>query len=98
MNEVKTIENNVLEILKKYPETRQDDMALILRYYIIYGAKCIEYMPFGEVLSNYKSFELPCFESIRRARQRVQSCFTELARNVRDTEENHIVLTVRIGG
>jgi len=33
-----------------------------------------------DIVYNYKGYGLPCFETIRRARQRVQSLFPELSR------------------
>lgn len=32
------------------------------------------------IVNNYKGYGLPCFETIRRSRQRVQSLFPELSR------------------
>lgn len=81
MNQQKTVEGRVLSILRDCPRARFNDMILIMHYYNRYA----DYLPAGELpLSdlafNYKAYGLPCFESIRRARQRVQSLFPELSR------------------
>lgn len=75
MTKLKTVENRVLEILKDCPASRFDDMLLILHYYNRYGYLRAGELPLEDIVFNYKSYGLPCFESIRRARQRVQSLF-----------------------
>ena len=81
MTKLKTVENRVLEILKDCPASRFDDMLLILHYYNRYGYLRAGELPLEDIVFNYKSYGLPCFESIRRARQRVQSLFPELSRS-----------------
>lgn len=76
-----TVESRVLSILKDCPRTRYDDMILVLHYYNRYSFFKISNLTFAEIAFNYKQLGLPCFETIRRARQRVQSCFPELSRN-----------------
>jgi len=80
MNQLRTVESKVLEILKEDEKARYDDMLLILRYYNRFGYLRAGDLPFEDVVQNYKRLGLPCFESIRRARQRVQSCFPEYSR------------------
>lgn len=80
MTKLKTVESKVLEILKAVPETRHDDMLLFLAYYKLYTYDKVSVMSFPEVIYNYDEMGLPCFETIRRARQRVQSCFPEYGR------------------
>ena len=74
MKQQKTVESRVLEILKECPMSRYDDMLLILHYYNRYGY--------------YRAYGLPCFETIRRARQRVQSLFPEYSRNPQKEEQS----------
>ena len=81
MNNLKTVESRVLEILKQIPETRHNDMFLYLAYYKVYTLGEVDDMTFEEVLTNYDELGMPCFTSIHRARQRVQSCFPELGRS-----------------
>lgn len=63
--------NTVKQILVDIPETRDDDMKL-------YGAFCARYDyaladgNFYEVLSTARERKLPCYESITRARRKVQ--------------------------
>lgn len=80
MNNLKTIDSKILLILRECPEARYDDMLLILKYYTRFSDLPIGRISFEEVIRNYKAFGLPCFESIRRVRQRVQSLFPELSR------------------
>ena len=82
MNQSKTVESRVLEILKDCPRSRYDDMLLILHYYNRF---------------NYKLYGLPCFETIRRARQRVQSVFPELSRNPQPKPQDCISIVINIG-
>ena len=72
MNKQRTVDSKVLSILRECPETRYDDMQLILCYYNRYSLE--------DIVNNYKGYGLPCFETIRRSRQRVQSLFPELSR------------------
>ena len=76
-----TVESRVLEILKDCPASRYNDMLLILHYYNRYSYMRVGDLPLSDIVFNYKGYGLPCFETIRRARQRVQSLFPELSRN-----------------
>jgi len=98
MNQTTTVESRVLEIMRSCPRSRYDDMALATQYYSRYGHRKITELPFGYVMFNYKRFGLPCFETIRRARQRVQSLFPELSRNTSELENSEFVLLIQIGG
>lgn len=100
MNELRTVENKVLEILKRVPETRFDDMFLFLVFYKTYTCGKVNDMSFQRVLMNYKELGMPCFESIHRARQRVQSCFPELGRKCNDCifKQTEINVNVNING
>lgn len=75
-----TVESRVLEILRECRAAGEDDMFLFLLYYQRHGCLNVGKMPFSEVMLNYKGYGLPCFETIRRARQRIQSCFPDCAR------------------
>lgn len=44
----------------------------------IYETHGIDTVTFADVMTNYKAFGIPCFESIRRARQKVQAKCPEL--------------------
>lgn len=80
MNQMKTVEERVRIVLRECPETRYNDMLLFLRYYNRFSDIPVGNFSLEDVVYNYKVYGLPCFESIRRARQRVQSLFPELSR------------------
>ena len=58
-------------ILSKYEDARNSDMILYLRVCEIRNERALT-MPFYEVLQNLKELNLPPFESVRRARQKIQ--------------------------
>ena len=74
MSRVREVTPKVVEMLKDHPETRGNDRLLIRMIYTdCYGVN--PYAPFGEVVMRT---DLPTFESIRRARQRVQEYCEDL--------------------
>lgn len=81
MRNLKTIENRVLAVLKEHPEARNDDMKLYLLVSkaCIYDTHGISYFSFEDVMSNYKAYGIPCFESIRRTRQKFRRSTLNLA-------------------
>ncbi len=96
MTKLKTVESRVREILRDCPASRFDDMLLILHYYNRYGYLRAGELPLADIVFNYKSYGLPCFESIRRARQRVQSLFPELSRNQNDESKRDVCIIINI--
>ena len=66
MNKQKTVDSKVLAILRECPETRYDDMQLILCYYNRYSYMRVGDLPLEDIVNNYKGYGLPCFETIRR--------------------------------
>ena len=85
MKQKTTVESRVLEILMECPASRYDDMILILHYYNRFGYVKAGNLPLEDIVFNYRALGLPCFETIRRARQRVQSLFPEVSRHpIRD--------------
>ena len=96
MTKLKTVESRVREILRDCPASRFDDMLLILHYYNRYGYLRAGELPLADIVFNYKSYGLPCFESIRRARQRVQSLFPELSRNQNDESKSDVCIIINI--
>lgn len=94
MNQQKTVESRVLSILKDCPRARFDDMILIMHYYNRYATYLrAGELPLNDLAFNYKVYGLPCFETIRRARQRVQSLFPEYSRNA---EQDDMVIIIGI--
>ena len=78
MSRVREVTPKVIEMLKEHPATRSNDRLLIREIYTkCYGVN--PYAPFGEVVMRN---DLPSFESIRRARQKVQ----EYCENLRAEE------------
>ena len=78
MSRVREVTPKVLQMLKEHPATRSNDRLLIREIYTkCYGVN--PYAPFGEVVMRN---DLPSFESIRRARQKVQ----EYCENLRAAE------------
>jgi len=74
MSRVREVTPKVLEMLKEHPATRSNDRLLIREIYTkCYGVN--PYAPFGEVVMRK---DLPSFESIRRARQKVQEYCEDL--------------------
>ena len=89
MKQKTTVESRVLEILMECPASRYDDMILILHYYNRFGYIKAGNLPLEDIVFNYRALGLPCFETIRRARQRVQSLFPEVSRHpIRDEGKN----------
>ena len=64
MNKQKTVDSKVLAILRECPETRYDDMQLILCYYNRYSYMRVGDLPLEDIVNNYKGYGLPCFETI----------------------------------
>ena len=66
-----TIRNHVVEILRKYPQTRKDDNVLVFRVLVKLG--------FGKIRNDIMTIDLkgfedfPAFESITRARRNLQN-------------------------
>lgn len=74
MSKLKALSKQVEQILKDYPMARQDDRFLITAVYIKYYR-----VPKGEsFVAVMKDHTLPPFESIRRARQKIQETNMEL--------------------
>lgn len=77
---LKTVERRVAEILRGHPDARNDDM----RLYLLVSESCITethgtgIFTFADVMTNYKGYGIPCFESIRRTRQKIQAKCPEL--------------------
>ena len=97
MNRINTVESRVLQILRNSPETRYEDMKLYYRYDNRYADDLrAGELPLEDLAYNYKSYGLPCFESIRRARQRVQSLFPELSRKEVRESDGGVVIVINI--
>ena len=76
----KTVEQRVLDILVMCPAARYDDMLLMTHYYNLYSGGLTKKLSFSEAMVNHGLLGLPCFETICRARRRVQSICPFVAR------------------
>lgn len=74
MSRAKAVEPKVLDALKNYPWTRENDRDLILYVYRVFYDVGINDR-FTAVMMRK---DLPSFESIRRARQKLQAKYPEL--------------------
>ena len=75
--EFKRVKKIVKNILIEYPQTRNSDNLLYLTVIETIGKGNIE-KPISEILLNLEELGLPCFETVRRTRQKLQAEFTEL--------------------
>lgn len=77
MNKLYKVEDIVYQVLKEVPEARKDDFVLVAEVYnkiqpLLNGVS------FNRVMLAHKELGLPYFESISRARRRLQNIFEEL--------------------
>ena len=75
MSKLRTVEQIVRPILQKNPDARNDDMIL----YLMVCKDCVEEkrkqspISLDEVMLDYRALNIPCFESVRRVRQKIQA-------------------------
>jgi len=84
MKDLKTIQEKVKAVLTSNAEARNDDMKLyfcVCDYTLSDEGIHIGNMPFETVMKQYRSLGIPCFESVRRTRQKLQAKYPELAGN-----------------
>ena len=67
----------VKDILMNYPIARDSDMYLYLRVVKRLNPAAVN-KPFSEVVLNLEELGLPCFETVRRTRQKLQAEFLNL--------------------
>ena len=72
----KQVEKTVKAILTERPQTRNDDHCLYYQYVCQNGRT--DGIPFATAFLYYKLYDLPSFESVGRARRRVQQKCPEL--------------------
>lgn len=77
MNKLYKVEDIVYQVLKEVPEARKDDFVLVAEVYNRIQP-LINNVSFNRVMLSHKELGLPYFESISRARRRLQSIFEEL--------------------
>ena len=77
MNKLYKVEDIVYQVLKEVPEARKDDFVLVAEVYNRIQP-LINNVSFNRVMLSHKELGLPYFESISRARRRLQNIFEEL--------------------
>lgn len=78
MDNIRNTAMVVKQILKAVPDTRNSDDLLYIQVCSRMNEKALT-MPFCQVLGMRKKLGLPPFESVRRARQKIQATHPELA-------------------
>jgi len=82
MTEIRKTASLVLDVLKEHPTTRNSDMLLYLKVCEICNPEALK-KPLCDVLPSLKEYGLPPFETVRRARQKLQAVFPYLGSNDR---------------
>lgn len=77
MKNIRQTQSVVRKILEQHPETRNSDNLLYIKVIESIDNDLI-YKPMKEVLLHAKAYGIPPFESVRRARQKLQADFPEL--------------------
>lgn len=78
MNEIKNTALIVKKVLTEDEATRNSDMLLYVKVCQILNPS-VATLPFFYVLGNLKALNLPCIETVRRTRQKIQAEYPELA-------------------
>lgn len=77
-NKLYKLETIVRKVLEEYPDTRCDDFILIFRVYKEINEAAVLRELFCYTMLNHKEYRLPAFESITRARRKIQKLYPEL--------------------
>lgn len=75
--ELKQTQTLVKDILTKYPMARDSDAYLYIRVVKVLNPNALD-DKFYNVMLNLKELGLPCFETVRRSRAKLQSTYPEL--------------------
>ena len=78
MKNIKNTSDLVKDLLIQYPLARNDDDYLYLKVCETMNKHLVD-LPFSVVFMHRRECGFPPFESVRRARQKLQSAFPELA-------------------
>lgn len=78
MSKIDYVSKLVYRLLCEDARTRDDDVYLYLQVCKHFDAEALN-KPFGQVLSSLKDYNLPPFETVRRARQKNQEHHPELS-------------------
>ena len=77
MKDIRRIDKIVRHILTTVPETRNSDDMLWLKTVKMMSPAAAN-LPFQDVMCRRKELGVPCFESVRRTRQKLQAQYKEL--------------------
>ena len=93
MNRLYKVERLVEKVLREYPDTRNDDFVLIYRVYKEINEEVVIRELFLQIMLYHKEYGFPPFESVSRARRKLQNTYPELCSNekiqkLRDKEES----------
>ena len=78
-NSLYTTEDIVKKALTLFEDARSDDFVLIYRTYQLINENAVIREPFHHVMLHHKEYGFPPFESITRARRKLQNTYPELA-------------------
>ena len=90
-NSLYTTEDIVKKALTLFQDARTDDFILIYRVYQLINENAVIREPFYHVMLNHKEYGLPPFESITRARRKIQKEYPELVN--KKTQEKRLNAT-----
>lgn len=77
MNKLYKVEDTVKEVLNEVPAARDDDFVLLAHVYYKLNPEIVS-TPFNIVMLGHKEYGLPYFESVSRARRKLQAEYEEL--------------------
>ena len=92
MNKLYKVEELVEKVLREHTDSRDDNFILIYRVYREINEDLVLRELFFQVMLYHKEYKLPSFESITRARRKLQNKYPELkpskeVQEIRDKEE-----------
>lgn len=88
MAKLKNVEELVKRVLERNKFSRNDDFYLVVNVYCQINSD-VRYKDFGYVMENHKHLKLPSFESITRARRKLQAKYPELRGSEAMTERRY---------
>lgn len=75
-NELTNVTNKVSFLLENFPETRVDDFTLIKKFQEVFYKE----FSFNDILSSHNDINFPSFETITRARRKIQALHHDLSK------------------
>lgn len=81
-------EQMVIAILRTNEQARESDDILFYEVCRIKKPSVLD-VPLGDILSNYKGHDIPCYESVGRCRRKVQAQFPELRGSKRNQKARY---------